>query len=335
MVYTAADADAIFKAYNEAFYVADGNGGYYRNTTDGDRAAFWQQAEEMEMVLDVYERTTNATHLGLFRSLYGGFIQQHGTNWESNPYNDDLMWMVIACSRACLLTGDPAFRSVAQSNFDLVFARAWSTNLGGGLYWSTTNTSKNACVNGPGAIAAYLLYQSAHDPSYLAKATSLYQWERATLFNATSGAVYDHIRTNGIVDYQPMSYNQGTFIGAAHLLGFTNDAALAASFTMNRLGVGGLLPQYGERSDGGGFNGICVRWLAKFMRERGRQATCLRWLQANANAAWDVRRTSDNLSWCRWHEPTPLGRRFSWGCSSSVVVLQAVPAQTPGTSSGH
>jgi hypothetical protein len=61
-----------------------------------------------------------------------------------------------------------------------------------------------------------------------------------------------------------------------------------------------------------------------FRKQRGAQQTFEPWLQRNADAAWKVRRTADNLSWCRWHEPTPEGVRDAWGCSSSVVILQVV-----------
>jgi len=42
--------------------------------------------------------------------------------------------------------------------------------------------------------------------------------------------------------------------------------------------------------DAGGFNGICARWMARFMKDRGLQKSYLAWLQANADAAWKVRR---------------------------------------------
>jgi hypothetical protein len=61
------------------------------------------------------------------------------------------------------------------------------------------------------------------------------------------------------------------------------------------------------------------------MKERRAQPVFESWLQKNADAAWNVRRPSDNLSWCDWRQPTPLGLRNAWGCSSSVVILQVVP----------
>ena len=320
----ATTADAIFATYNQAFYFTDDAQGFYRETTAGGKTQFWQRAEQMEMVLDVYECSTNAACLTLFTNLYHGFTAEHGTNWIENKYNDDIMWMVIACARASQFTGNAEFREVARFNFDLCFARAWSTNLGGGLFWSTANLSKNSCVNGPGAIAAYLLYQISGNSDYLAKARSVYEWERDNLFDAGSGRIYDNINLEGKVDRKSFTYNEGTFIGAANFLGYTNDAKLAADCTKNVLCTDGLLPGYGQSGDAAGFNGICVRWLAKFMRDQHRQSDYLPWLQENAQAAWANRREPDNLAWSRWAKPTPPGLLYSWSCSSAVVVLQAV-----------
>jgi predicted alpha-1,6-mannanase (GH76 family) len=332
--FTPADADSIFTAYNDAFYFTRGSNGFYRATTEGGKTWFWDRAEQMEMVLDVYERTSNNVCLTLFSNIFNGFISDHEHNWGSNEFNDDIMWMVIACARGFQQTGNPAFRDAAKANFDLCYTRAWSTNLGGGLWWKTANRSKNACVNGPGAIAAHLLFQIYGDTNYLARSESIFLWERATLFDTNTGAVYDHIDDRGELGLRAFSYNQGTFVGAANLLGHTNDARLAADYAMNRLGRGGLMPRYGGDGDGGGFNGICARWIAKFMKQGELQSRYQDWLQRNAEAAWNSRRTSDNLSWPRWESQTPSGVLHSWGCSSSVVIMQVVPPTGASPSGG-
>ncbi len=324
---TPADADTIFKAYNQAFYVEQGTNAFYRATNGGGKTFFWERAEQMEMVLDVYERTTNASCLTMFSNLFNGFLTEHGRNWSKNEYNDDILWMVIACARAYQHSGNQAFRDAAKVNFDLCYERAWSTNLGGGLWWRTDNRSKNACVNGPGAIAAHLLYQIYGDTNYLAKSEGIYVWERATLFDTNTGAVSDSIRSSGRVRGAALTYNQGTFVGAANLLGYTNDAQLAADYAMNTLSPDGMMPRSNESGDGGGFNGICARWIAKFMKQRGLQARYQEWLRQNADAAWAARRTSDNLSWPRWPSQTPAGELHSWGCSSAVVVMQVAASR--------
>ena len=327
--FTSADADTIFDAHTRAFYRVTNGMAWHAKSTDGGRADYWMQAEQLEMVLDAYERTTNAQQLVMFTNLFRGFLADHGTNWAHNPYNDDIMWMVIACTRAHLLTGNAEFRDVARTNFDLCYARAASTNLGGGIWWKTNNQSKNACVNGPGAIAAFLLGRATGEDAYFTKATNMFLWLRATLFDPATGKVSDNINISGRVGRFALTYNQGTFVGAANLLGFTNEARLAALYTMNQMCKDGYLPPGGENGDGGGFNGIGVRWIARFMKDRGEQATFEPWLQKNAEAAWQARRLSDNLSWCRWPQPTPEDRRYSWGCSSAVVIMQVVrPTET-------
>jgi predicted alpha-1,6-mannanase (GH76 family) len=319
-----ADAETSFDAHSKAFYRVSNDRGWFAKTTEGGKADFWTRAEQMEMVLDAYERKPRAQPLVMFTNLFRGFVADHGTNWSRNEYNDDIMWMVIACVRAHLLTSNREFRETARQNFDLCYARAASTNLGGGLWWKTDNRSKNACVNGPGTIAAFLLGQATGEGRYLAIATNLFLWERATLFDPATGRVADNINTNGRLARFALTYNQGTFVGAANFLGFTNEARLATRHTMNQLCRDGYFPPGREDGDGGGFNGIGARWIARFVYERGERSAFEPWLQKNAEAAWQARRTSDNLSWCRWPQTTPEGRRTSWGCSSSVVFLQVV-----------
>jgi predicted alpha-1,6-mannanase (GH76 family) len=322
--FTAADAQTTFTAYTRTFYCTENTNAYFRAGTAGGKSSFWERAEQMEMLLDVYERTTNVDCLTMFSNVFNGFTAEHGLNWAKNPYNDDIMWMTIACARGYLHTGNPIYRDAAQLNFNLCYARAWSTNLGGGLWWTTTNASKNACVNGPAAIASHLLFQVTGDSNYLAKSEIIYEWERGTLFDDNDGAVCDAISANGNIRRWSSTYNQGTFIGAANLLGYTNDALLAADYTMNHLCHDGMLPQYPQSEDLGGFNGICVRWLAKFMYERGLRSRYENWLRLNADAAWEARRKSDGLAWSRWPMPTPENLLDSWECSSAVVLLHAI-----------
>lgn len=167
---TTNEADTVFNSYATAYYSSSGTNGYFKNDQAGGTASFWMQAEEIECVIDAYELTSNANHKVMVVNLLNGFAKHNGTDWSSNIYNDDCMWASIAFARGYLACGNPRFKDIARWNFDMVFARAWDTKLGGGLYWTTDNRSKNACVNDPGGIAAGLLYQICGDASYLAKA---------------------------------------------------------------------------------------------------------------------------------------------------------------------
>src|SRR5580698_2714257 len=141
--FTRNDADTIFDSYSNAFYSLDGTNGYFKDVQTGGVADFWKQAEEIECVIDAYEWTSNVTYKVMFTRLLNGFARDNTTNWSANIYNDDCLWACIA------------------------FARGWDAVLGGGLYWTTGNRSKNACDNGPGGIAACLLGEIYGDAGYL------------------------------------------------------------------------------------------------------------------------------------------------------------------------
>src|SRR3954466_8274339 len=63
--FTAQDADTLFDAFNKSFYVVKNGKGYYKDDTTKGRNHFWTQAEEIEMILDTWERTHSPEHLKL------------------------------------------------------------------------------------------------------------------------------------------------------------------------------------------------------------------------------------------------------------------------------
>jgi predicted alpha-1,6-mannanase (GH76 family) len=331
--FTDTNATTVLNAFNTTYYSLFSSGmAHYRNNQTGGVSGFWCQAEMIEGAIDAYERTGNPADQTNLTQLINGFSSDNGTNWSWDGYNDDIMWACIAYLRGYQDTSSNVFFNIAKTNFDLVYARGWDTLFGGGLYWSTAKAQKNACVNGPAAIVASLLYRTSGDSTYLIKAQNLYNWEKAVLYNPANGAIYDNIAVDGTISTWSSTYNQGTFVGAADFLGDTTNAVLATTYTMNYLGspdAGGynIMIDYGPDNNNSGFNSIGARWIARFMKDRNYQFLYLPWLQANANAAWNHRRTSDNLSWCQWDQQTPAASNLlSWDCISSMVVMQVVPA---------
>lgn len=317
--YSNADADTMMNAYNTAFLQTSGGNSQFDN-------GFWGEAEEIEGVIDAYNRSGNSTYLTEITQLLNGFSATNGTDWSNNSFNDDCMWACIAYLRGYQATGNGTFLTIATANFNMVMARGWDTSAGG-LWWTTAKTSKNSCDECPAAIVAYLLYQATGNTTYLTDSQNLYNWEVNHLYNASTGMISDYY-ANGVANGGATTYNQGTFIGAADYLGDVTNAKLAANFLM---GAGGLLPDYGEANNNSGFNSIAIRWTAKFMKDYNLENNYLAWLQYNANTAFRVRRASDNLSWCSWENPTPSGTIDDWSCLSSVVALQDVPPSFPYT----
>jgi len=338
--FTATNADTIFTAYNSAFYVTNGGNAYYKTDSgSGSGAGWWTFAEEIEMAEDCYARSGSASFSNAVSTLCNGFASVNGTDWTYDEYNDDMTWAVIAFARGYLVTGNMTFLSEAESNFNAMYSRGWDTNFtGGGLWWSTAKGGKNACINGPAAVAACYLYSLSGDSLYLAKAEACYAWERGVLFNTNSGAIDDSISTTTGYNTWASTYNQGTFIGAADFLYritrlpfYYQDAILAAKYTENSIASAGILPDYGSGdSDFGGFNGIFARWAAQFARDQNLWSAYGPWFNTNANAAWNVRNTN-NLSWYDWSGSTPAGTNVltSWACSDSVIIMQVGLTNAP------
>jgi len=333
--FTMDNANTLFDAYNTAFYVANGGNSYYKSDNGtGTSPGWWTYAEEIEMAEDAYDSSPTANRQTIVSNLCNGFIWAHGSSWTGNDYNDDISWAVIAFARASLITGSTTFRNIAKNNFDAMYSRAWDTTFtGGGLWWRTAKDSKNACISGPAAVAACYLYKIYGDNSYLNKAQDCYAWERRVLVNTNNGAISDSIGTNNAINTWASTYNQGTFVGAANFLYqatglpvYYQDAILATKYTQNSICSGGIFPEYGS-GDFGGFNGIGVRWMARFAKDQNLWAAYGPWLTINANAAWNVRNGS-NLSWEKWKTPTTNGLLDSWDCSDSIIVLQ-VATPTP------
>ena len=334
--FTSADADTAVNAYLKAFVLFNGTSAFIKGDQNGGDPGFWQEIEQIEGIEDANDRTGGAYNTQV-AALLNGFSKAHGTDWSGNIYNDDISWATIAYTRGYQATGNTAFRTIAQNNFDMMYARAWDPAKGA-LYWTTRNTSYNSCIECPAGIAAYLLSKALRDSSYLTRAQNLFTWEKANLFDASSGAVRDAVNTAGSVGTWASTYNQGTFVGLANYLGDNASAKLAADYTRDHLGHPAadgyrIMPEYGSGSgNNSGLNAIGLRWISMFMKDRNLQSDYLPWLQANANTAWNDRRTSDDLSWCQWLHQTPAGVLHSWDCVNSVVALQVVPADvTPLT----
>ena len=49
---------------------------YYKNDTGGGNMGWWTGAEEIEMVIDAYERSNSTTYKNMITELINGFFQQ-------------------------------------------------------------------------------------------------------------------------------------------------------------------------------------------------------------------------------------------------------------------
>lgn len=325
--------DLVLSAFVRDYY----GGGSLPNTE------FWDAAEILEAFIDAYEQTRNEEYLSFIESIVKRkfYAERKTVSWASNKYNDDVAWGCIAFARMHLLTKDTDnfnenYLAVSQQNFDMMYDRAISDDLGGALFWNTDNETKNSCVNCPASIAACLLAQATGDDSYYEKAKALMDWEFQNMFNSKTGAVYDSYNLSGKKNNWASSYNQGTFIGACTLLHekygdeiYLTNAQLAAQYAMNQLGnVGGVLNGESNTGDLIGFKGILTRWLYRFgghLHDTGKtdeSMEILNWLQHNADTAFKNRNDKD-LIWTDWAQKTPkdVSDLDIFGFSPAIALL--------------
>ncbi|MBP5320534.1 MAG: hypothetical protein J6334_06065 [Kiritimatiellae bacterium] len=295
---------------------------------------FWLTAQVWDCVMDAAERFKAAADKEKVTALFDAFLSRH-RYWLRNPYNDDICWWTIACTRAYRITRDTRFLQRAKRIFDALSTRECDDQIGGGFWWrSDEHKSKNACVNGPAIITAMELADLTGEKRYVGQSATLYAWLRKNLFDAASGKVSDNIGRTGRVAPMAFTYNQGTFIGAALRLhrasgtpSYLEDARAAARFLCTQLSPRGILRREGQ-GDGGAFKGIAVRYLAELARlpEGGETA---RFLERNAETAWENRRISDDLIGPDWSRPASEWMPIECQTAASAVVLLIQASRLP------
>lgn len=280
--------------------------------------AFWDKAEMLEVYIDAYEATGSKEAKDKLVSYAKMFEKLYHADWSRNEYNDDIMWACIGFARMSKLLNKEVYLTYAKDNFDKVWERAYDEVLGGGLYWRIENTTKNSCVNCPGAIAACLIAEMTGDRSYYDKAKLLMDWEFDNMFEPKTGRVYDAFDINGNINKWASTYNQGTFIGACTLLDqafgdeeggeiYLQYAAKAAEYAMTKLVNQAGIIDNGEASlsnrDLPGFKGILVRWLYRYAKYT-ENLDILAFLQKNADQVYQMK-NADGIVWTDWTKRTP------------------------------
>lgn len=286
---------ANFKGYSERYYF-----NYGSNLSNMTTNHYWPQAHAMDVLVDAYMRTGQKQYSDLFPLWwkgaptfnFAGKMNPKDPWW--NVFVDDMEWIVLAQIRMFESTGDTKYIAKARQMYDDWIWPTWGPENEapwyGGITWKTdVDKTKNACSNGPAALIAARLcrfYDKAGfnngklKAAYLNEAVKIYAWEKNTLFDRSTGAVYDNINAKGEIQKNWIfTYNVGTFLGAAHELflltgdrQYLDDAVLAASYVTDHMTRGGVLSD-ATSGDGGLFHGIFFRYFVKLVNEEALDKT--------------------------------------------------------------
>ncbi len=293
---------------------------YSRWTGCWRTTGWWNCANVLTAVIGYSQRTGDQRYLGVVERTFRAARRRHSDFIVS--FYDDNGWWGLAWVAAYDLTGDARYLDAARTIFANLLT-GWDDACGGGVWWNTKRSYKNAITNELFlTLAARLHQRCAGTGEYLDWARREWDWFCARGLVGAKGLVNDGLddscqNNHGVT----WTYNQGVVLGGlAALYEITGDAAYlrqgeaiadAALSSLTTAAPGartGILIEPDEHGttrkdrDRPQFKGIFMRNLYDFYLQSLRPAYS-EFIRDNARSIWVNDRNDSNQFGLHWAGP--------------------------------
>jgi predicted alpha-1,6-mannanase (GH76 family) len=216
------------------------------NPSTGLIGNVWWQAAVAQSTLESFQQATGFT--GYRRAISTAFAD-HKARYFEDAYNDDTGWWGLAWLQAYTTTGYKPYLAMAETDADYIH-QSWTDTCGGGVWWSTARTYKNAIANELFLeLTAWLHNVIPADSKYLNWANAEWNWFQGSGMINKNDVINDGLNAHCANNHEnTWTYNQGVLLaGLAQLYKATNNPALLSTAegigqaAISRLTVSGVL----------------------------------------------------------------------------------------------
>ncbi|KAJ7178524.1 glycoside hydrolase family 76 protein [Mycena crocata] len=343
---------------NTALAVAQRLQSHYFNTGNGQYTggSLWTDANTLEDLHNLMLATgTNEFAAVADQSFIGRSAQDSSkAHWQSvlGGSNDDAGWIVMALWKIADYKVSRGLSATAYLNSALtiynIIAEQWDGTCGGGVWWSTAHTYKNAITNqlflltsATGAI------RSPTQAPYLANAQKVWNWLKASGMRNSQGlwndGLTDACTNNGQTTW---TYNQGVIAsGLAALSAVTGDksllteAEITLDATIRLMSTNNILRESCDNAASGGavcnqdqqiFKGIWTKSVQFYLdkaNDPARNAKYSGYLGSQQSAVFHFGTSASNDIGSVWYAPNAGGSVFTPKTSASGLEAHIAAAK--------